>query len=148
MHRLHLSVAKLGRAGRIVVFRLSEGEDLASGVKRAASEARIKAAVVSAIGSLKRAVLGFYDVERREYRKVEISRPLELISCSGVVSLVGEEVHVHLHAAVSDSSGLSMGGHVLEGCEVGFTVEGVLLEVEGVELRRARAESGLMVLDV
>lgn len=141
-------MAKEGRAARVVVFRLEEGEDLAAGVKRVASERGVRAALVTAIGSLRRAVLGFYDGDKREYRKVEIGRPLELASCSGVVSAVGGEVHIHLHAVASDENGLAVGGHVLEGCEVGFTVEGVLLEVEGVRLARFRAESGLMLLDV
>lgn len=112
-----------------------------------AAEHGVRAAVVTAIGSLKRAALGFYDGRKREYKRVEVDRPLELVSCSGIVSVVDGETHVHLHAVVSDVNSLAFGGHVLEGCEVSFTVEGTLLKVKGVKLARARAESDLMLFD-
>ena len=56
----------------------------------------------------------------------------EIVSLVGTLSVNGS----HLHLAVSDSTGRTIGGHLLDGCRVYTTAEIVLGELPEVEYRR------------
>jgi len=76
------------------------------------------ACVVSAIGSLSRAVLRYAN----EPAGSVIDGPLELLTLAGTLGAGG----VHLHASVSDAEGRVYGGHLMPGCTVRTTAEIVL----------------------
>ena len=56
----------------------------------------------------------------------------EIVSLVGTLSTNGS----HLHLAVSDSTGRTIGGHLLDGCRVYTTAEIVLGELPQLEFRR------------
>jgi predicted DNA-binding protein with PD1-like motif len=58
----------------------------------------------------------------------------EIVSLVGTLSVNGS----HLHLAVSDSTGRTIGGHLLDGCRVYTTAEIVLGELPAVEYRREK----------
>lgn len=109
---------------RIEVLRLAPGEDLRtalqhwSDVAARAPEPVQAACVLSAVGSLTRAMLRFADAPAG----TRIDGPLELLSLAGTLGPGG----LHLHAAVSDAEGKVLGGHVMPGCNVRTTAEIVL----------------------
>lgn len=56
----------------------------------------------------------------------------EIVSLVGTLSTNGS----HLHLSVSDSTGRTIGGHLLDGCRVYTTAEIVLAELPALEFRR------------
>ncbi len=109
---------------RIEVLRLLPGDDLRTALQ-AWTEAAARAAdpvqaacVLSAVGSLTRAVLRYADAPSG----TRIDGPLELLGLAGTLGIGG----VHLHASVFDAEGKVLGGHVLPGCNVRTTAEIVL----------------------
>ena len=79
--------------------------------------------------------MGFY--EEGEYKRIEVKKPLEIASCIGNVSMKENgELIVHAHMVVSDRSGNSYGGHLLNGCKVAATAELMLIEALEVDLKR------------
>ena len=56
----------------------------------------------------------------------------EIVSLVGTLSVNGS----HLHLAVADSTGRTIGGHLLDGCRVYTTAEIVLGELPQLEFRR------------
>ncbi|RYX96631.1 MAG: DNA-binding protein [Comamonadaceae bacterium] len=127
----------------IEVLRLRPGEDLrdvlALVLKPARGDGCEAASVVSAVGSLSRAVLRY----AAEPDGTVIEGPLELISLSGTLSPNG----VHLHASVADASGRMRGGHVMPGCIVRTTAELVVAMLPGWAFRRAHdPETGYLEL--
>ena len=56
----------------------------------------------------------------------------EIVSLVGTLSTNGS----HLHLAISDSAGRTIGGHLLDGCRVYTTAEIVLGELPQLEFRR------------
>lgn len=136
----------LGALGRVVVVGLRPGEDLTSRILSAANERNVEYALVQAIGTLSRVVLGFYDGQSKSYIKKEIRDHLELVSCIGSLAKGqdGQPV-LHLHVSVSDSQMNMFGGHLIE-ATVGYLVEVYLSEVAGTELTKIHDDSlGLMV---
>jgi len=118
---------------KVHVLRLSPGEDLRVALEAAfaqlAREQGIAAAcIVSAVGSLSRAVLRY----AAEPAGSEIVAPLELLMLSGTLSLDG----AHLHASVADAQGGVIGGHLMRGCTVRTTAEVVIALLPGWEFRR------------
>lgn len=114
----------MGTELRIDVLRLAPGEDLRTALQHwadaaaQAAEPVQAACVLSAVGSLTRAMLRFADAPTG----TRIDGPLELLGLAGTLGAGG----VHLHASVADAEGKVLGGHVMPGCNVRTTAEIVL----------------------
>jgi hypothetical protein len=120
---------------RTIFARFFENEDLLETIASTAKQNNINAGFFFLIGTLKKAVLGYY--KEGKYVPIEKAGPLEIVSCMGNISVKEEtELVVHGHIVVSDSEGNAFGGHVLPGCLVDATAELVLVEVESGALRR------------
>ena len=127
-----------------LALRLNPGEDLRSALTTAfaelqASQNTTAACVISAVGSLSRAVLRYAD----QPNGTVLQEPLELITLSGTLSPDG----VHLHACVATERGEMRGGHVMPGCIVRTTAEIVLAPLPGwVFTREHDARTGFKEL--
>lgn len=116
---------------RAIALRLRPGQDLRQELLRAVEREGLEAAaVVTCVGSLTRATLRFAD--RPEGTPLE--GPLEIVSLVGTLSTHGS----HLHLAVSDGEGRTLGGHLLDGSAVYTTAEVVLLALDDLRFRRER----------
>lgn len=109
------------------VLRLKPGDDLRAALEAAFSslhaDGHQAACVISAVGSLSRAVLRY----AAEPQGTVLAEPLELITLSGTLSPDG----LHLHASVADARGQLRAGHVMPGCIVRTTAEIVLALLPG-----------------
>lgn len=124
-----------GQVGRICFSRIFEDEDLAEAVKKRVEESDVKAGVFILIGTLKKAVLGYY--KEGEYKPIELDGPLEIASCMGNIAVnEKDEIIVHPHIVVSNEKSEAFGGHLMKGSLVGATAELVIVEGVGVKLRR------------
>jgi predicted DNA-binding protein with PD1-like motif len=124
-----------GQVGRICFFRIFEDEDLIEAVKRRAEESGIKAGILTLIGTLKNATLGYY--KERKYDYIRLDGPLEIASCMGNVAVDEKgETMIHAHIVVSDEKGEAFGGHLMKDSRVGATAELMLIEASGVVLQK------------
>ena len=120
---------------KTIFTKLAEGEDLIKAIEVAAKQNNINAGIFFLIGTVKEAVLGFY--QNGKYIPIHKAGPLEIASCTGNISVKENgELVVHGHIVVSNSEGSAYGGHVMEGCIVDATVELALLAVESGKLER------------
>ena len=118
-----------------VFARFAEGEDLLETIASVARQNSVDSGFFFLIGTLKRAVLGFY--KEGKYLPIKKAGPLEIVSCMGNISTKEKsELVVHGHIVVSDAKGDSFGGHILSGCAVDATAELVLTKVKSGTLRR------------
>ncbi len=99
---------------KILIERLNYGTDLAEGIKKICEENKIKTGVFFAVGAFKKLVYGFYDQKRKKYKKIRFSKPCEISSCMGNISLLDGEVFVHAHINFADEKGVVRGGHLFE----------------------------------
>ena len=115
-------------------FRLKPGQDLFDSIEVFAKEHNIEAGcVLSCVGSLTHAVLRL--ANRETYTDYE--GHFEIVSMTGTVSIHGS----HLHIAISDGDGVTVGGHLVSGCKVYTTAEIVLLEMGDVIYKREMFEN-------
>ncbi|MET0649015.1 MAG: PPC domain-containing DNA-binding protein [Pyrinomonadaceae bacterium] len=131
-------------SGRLKAYalRLRPGQDLRRELEKFAKAQRLQAGVVlTAVGSLTKAALRLAD----QPEATQFEGKFELVSLVGTLSPDGP----HLHVSLSDKTGRTIGGHLVEGCTVYTTVELVIGEIEGVRFTREQdAESGYKELRV
>ena len=114
--------------------RLDHGTNIISQITDLAREKEIKTGFLSVIGALSWAELGYYDQVSQKYGKIQISDPVELVSCSGNISLLDGQPFVHAHAVLSDREGRVWGGHLNSGTV--FAAELYMQEFLGLHLKR------------
>jgi uncharacterized protein len=104
---------------RTVAVRLLPGQDLRRELLAVAERERIQAGwVLTGVGSLSRATLRLAGAARH----ATLEGDLEIVALVGTLSQGGS----HLHLAVADDHGTTLGGHLAEGCVVRTTAEVVV----------------------
>lgn len=100
-------------------FRLKPGEDLREGIEKIVKEKSIKAGwVATCAGSLTDYAIRFANQPAASTGNGHF----EIVSLTGTVSINGS----HLHISISDSTGQTIGGHLMPGCKIYTTAEIVL----------------------
>jgi predicted DNA-binding protein with PD1-like motif len=131
---------------RVVARRLPPGADLLEELNKLVRAEGIELGALSGIGALRKAAVGIFDAENREYITNNFDEELEICALTGNVSLKEGEPFVHAHLALSDRRGHGFGGHVMPGCEI-FVAEVIVWEFEGGRLEREpREECGGLAL--
>jgi uncharacterized protein len=100
-------------------FRLKPGEDLKNEIAKAVKENHIEAGwIATCVGSLTSYHIRFANQTNSERGEGYF----EILGLAGTVSING----CHLHISISDSTGKTTGGHLMEGCKVFTTAEIVI----------------------
>jgi uncharacterized protein len=141
--------SKLIRGGNektfVLVFRT--GDEAMAELAGFAKEQRLAASHFSGIGAFRDLVLGYFEWERRAYRRISLSEQVEVLSLVGDIAVRNGEPTVHAHVVVGKADGSAHGGHLLEG-RVRPTLEVVLVESPAHLRRTQNAESGLALIDL
>lgn len=100
------------------------------------------------MGACERVTLGFFELERKDYKKIPINEQVEVMSLIGNIALEESgEPKVHAHAVIGKSDGTAHGGHLLE-AHVRPTLEVFLTESSEPLRRKMNAEIGLALIDL
>lgn len=115
----------------VFAFRLKPGEDLKEGIEKVVKENSISAGwIASCAGSLT-------DYQIRFANQPEASGGsghFEIVSLGGTVSINGS----HIHISISDSTGKTIGGHLVSGNRVYTTAEIVIMTTDKYVFRREK----------
>lgn len=115
----------------IHAFRLKPGEDLKTAIENFVKAAKVKAGwIATCVGSLTEYNIRFANQEKAYCDKGHF----EIVSLVGTVSVNG----LHLHISLADSTGKTIGGHLMEGCTIYTTAEIVIGASESLEFIRAK----------
>jgi predicted DNA-binding protein with PD1-like motif len=122
------------KQGRCILVRLDHGADIVEQMSDLLDKEKIEAAAFYAIGALAEAEIAYYDQVSHEYRKISINEPVELVSCTGNVSIRDGRPFLHAHAALGFQDGKTIGGHLTSGRV--FAAEAFVQELLGEPLVR------------
>ncbi len=123
-----------------LIGKLAHDGDLLEELQSACKEKDILLGRISAIGAVKKARIGFYDQDARQYRFLEINKNLEILNLTGNVSIKDDKPMVHAHITLSDRDGNAYGGHLAEGTIV-FACEFVMDIYDGPQYSREHDET-------
>ena len=133
---------------RSFVVVLEAGEEAFASLRRFIGEQRIEAAQLTAIGAFSEAVLGYFDWQRKDYRRIPVQEQVEVLSLVGDVALdPGGTPSLHAHVVLGRADGTVLGGHLLE-ARVRPTLEVVIHEPPAHLRKRKDPESGLALIDL
>lgn len=114
---------------RTYALRLAPGQDVRQQLQAFVEAHQVKAAtILTGVGSLTTVRLRLANQEGA----TEYGGHFEVVSLVGTLSVNGS----HLHLAVSDSTGRTLGGHLVDGNLVYTTMEIVLGVLEELDFRR------------
>lgn len=127
------------------IIRLIRGEKIIETLTQFCRKENIHTGVFHGIGAVENPELGYYYLDRKEYKWQRIEKMLEIVSLTGNVALVDDEPFLHIHTVVSDDTFTTYGGHLKEGT-VGATCE-VYLTNFGIDIEREfDEETGLKLI--
>ncbi len=121
--------------GRCWIGRIPFRGDLLQSLEAFAAEKQVQAGWVQVIGAVEKAVIGFYNQQKREYEHMEYVQELEIVSCVGNISRRDGRPAGHLHITLGDNQGRLFGGHLVPGTVV-FAGEFFMQELVGPRLNR------------
>ena len=131
---------------RTYVLIFDTGDELASGLKRFATEQKLAGSSFKAIGALSSAKLGWFNWETKKYQiAVALDEQIELLSMIGDIALKDGQPQVHAHVVVGKSDGTAHGGHLQE-AHVRPTCEVVLTESPRHLQKQIDPESGIALI--
>ena len=111
-----------------------------------AREHRVDSAHFTGIGALTDVVLGYFEWDRKEYKRIPVHEQVEVVSLVGNIARSPEGgPALHAHIVVGRSDGMAMGGHLLGG-HVRPTLEVALTESPAYLQRAIDPETGLALL--
>lgn len=142
--------SKLIQDGQEKTFAIvfDPGEEVVAGLLQFARDRKLSAAHLTAIGAFERVTLGFFELAKKDYKKIPIEEQVELMSLVGNIAQDDKgEPKLHAHVVVGKSDGTAHGGHLLE-AYVRPTLEVVVVESSRHLRRKMRGEHGLALLDL
>lgn len=93
------------------MLRLHEGEDLFPALEAFATRETVRAGVVvSGIGMLRSATVGYWNGQEYEWK--ETAEPMELVALHGSIAVVDGAPSVHLHVGLAGRDHRLVGGHL------------------------------------
>ncbi|MHA1731509.1 MAG: PPC domain-containing DNA-binding protein [Promethearchaeota archaeon] len=122
---------------RVVVAKLEKGDKVLDCIARLVREHDIRGGLVNIIGAFSKIQIGFFELDRREYKWIELEEDVEFISGMGNIAWADGEPVVHLHFAVGRNDGSVLGGHCGPESTISVTGEVYILETDA-EIHRAK----------
>ena len=124
-----------------------KGDEVASGLLAFAKENKLSASHFTAIGAFERVTLGYFERERKDYKRIHINEQVEVLSLVGDIALDEDEPKVHAHVVIGKADGTAHGGHLLE-ARVWPTLEVILIESPQHLRRKVDKETGLALINL
>jgi len=103
----------LGKQDRRL-FIVEKGEKLIETLTRQFKSADLSGGVLSGLGALTHAELGYYHLNRKEYTRKRFDEEYELLSLTGNIALKDGLPFIHAHVTLSGEDFSAFGGHLFE----------------------------------
>jgi uncharacterized protein len=133
------------RQGRCFLGRLTGDEDLIRAVTDLGVSEHIATARVSITGRISRLTVGTFDPRQQVYITRTEKRPMEIISCQGLLSTGGERPFFHAHILLADTDTV-LGGRLFPET-LAAEAECLVNELKGpATLRSYDSRTGQLVL--
>ena len=144
---MHTKLLHRARGGRTIAVVFDPGDEVMKGLESVARAEHLTGAHFTAIGALRAVTLGFFDLARRDYRRIAVEEQCEVVSLVGNIAVDGDAPKIHAHAVVGRDDGSTRGGHLLEAW-VQPTLEVVIVETPSHLKRKPDPATGLPLLDL
>ena len=125
-----------------IVARIDKEEEILEKIKEIALKENIKLASISALGAINDFTVGVFKVDEKKYYSNVFKGIFEIVSLTGTISTMNNEVYTHIHMSAGTENGEVFGGH-LNRAMVSATCEMVIDVIDGEVDRYFDEEVGL-----
>lgn len=125
-----------------IIARIDKGEEILEKIKEIALKENIKLASISALGAINDFTVGVFKVDEKKYYSNVFKGNFEIVSVTGTISTMNNEVYTHIHMSAGNEKGEVFGGH-LNRAMVSATCEMVIDVIDGEVDRYFDEEVGL-----
>jgi predicted DNA-binding protein with PD1-like motif len=132
--KMQVQLLNQGEPTKLYAVIFYQGDEAFSGLLDFAEEYQLTSAHFTAIGAVSGATLGWFDPQRKMYKKISVDGQHEVIGMSGDIALYQGKPVVHTHMVVGSPDGTTHGGHVLS-AYVSPTLE-VMVTVDPVTMHK------------
>lgn len=129
------------------IVKLTKGEKVLEELTKFCESEGIKSGVLRAIGAIRGAELGYYDLDNKKYLYKKMDGDFEIASLIGNITNLNGKIFIHAHIVLSDSNFQCHGGHLKE-ADVGAVCEVFLEPLEDEVTRKMDEEIGLNLMDI
>jgi uncharacterized protein len=132
---------------RTHVLIFDTGEEVVSGITKFATQHKVNAASLTAIGAFSSAVVGYFSFDTSDYKKIPVEEQVEVLSLIGDIVQYQDKPMLHAHVIVGKSDGTAHGGHLLQ-AYVKPTLEVILTELPAHLHREMNREIGIPLIKI
>jgi predicted DNA-binding protein with PD1-like motif len=111
--KMQVQLLNPGESAKQYAVIFYQGDEALSGLLEFAEKYQVKSAHFTAIGALNGATLGWFDPQRKMYKKIPVVGQHEVVGMSGDIALYKGNPVVHTHMIVGSPDGTTLAGHVL-----------------------------------
>ena len=138
----------LNQAPRTYALIFDKGDEVTATLLQFAKESKLKASYFTALGSFSNATLGFFERERKDYKRIDIEEQVEVMSLFGNIAQdENGQPKLHAHVVIGKSDGTAYGGHLLK-AQVWPTLELFLTETSETLQRKIDEETNLPLIAI
>jgi|SRR3954468_14892387 predicted DNA-binding protein with PD1-like motif len=127
----------------VLIFQ--SGDEVMSNLLDFARKNKLRGARFTAIGAFSDAMLGYFEWDRKDYKRIPIAEQVEVLSLIGDVALKDGEPQIHAHLVAGKSNGTAIGGHLIA-AHVRPTLEVMLTESPNQLVREFDQDSGIALI--
>jgi predicted DNA-binding protein with PD1-like motif len=135
------------RFANAYVIRLENTDEIIDSLKTFVEKEEIRGGFFYGLGAVKNVSLGYFDVEKKEYREKSFEQDFELTSMVGDVAFSGNKIIVHAHVTLAGEDFKAVAGH-LNRAAVTATTEIVFNKIEGGLSKKIDPQTGLNLMDL
>jgi len=133
---------------KLWILVLATGEEAKETITAFAKKEKICAASFVALGAFSRAVVGYFDWEKKKYMPIPVNSQVEVITLVGDIAEDEKGApSLHAHTVLGMLGGTTRGAHLIEG-HVRPTLEVTLTEMPAHSVRKEKPELGLTLIDI
>ena len=125
-----------------VIIRIDKGEEVVDSLKKICKNLDIKLGSIIGIGSTDKVTIGLLNTKTKKYQSKEFTGDHEITSLVGNITMMNEEVYLHLHITICNIEHKAIGGH-LTSAIISATFEGIIDIIEGQITREHNDDVGL-----
>jgi predicted DNA-binding protein with PD1-like motif len=123
-------------------------DEAIAGLTSFAREKRLAASHFTAIGAFQEATIGYFELDKKDYKKIPVQEQVEVLSLVGDITLTEKgEPKIHAHVVLGRSDGTTRGGHLIE-ARVRPTLEVMLIESPRHLRRKHDPHTGLALIEL
>jgi len=119
---------------RIYALIFDIGDEVISELHKFAEDYSLAGSSFTAVGAFSDLVVGYFEWDKRDYKKISIEEQVEVLMLGGDIALDKGGPKIHAHVVVSKSDATAHGGHLLE-AHVRPTLE-MIVQESPTHLRR------------